>query len=141
MTAFEESWKFLKALPEQTMFLPPSNIRNLTENPEDYRYYEGYKADDRGNRAVGTVHPAIQSLLRRISTTDNVDEQGNRISNLNLNAYRENALRDNRIRNEIKGMIVGHPERNYNMSRYTQPLDPSTMEYEREFDRVHGDIE
>ena len=23
----------------------------------------------------------------------------------------------------------------------TQPLDPSTMEYEREFDRVHGDIE
>ena len=23
----------------------------------------------------------------------------------------------------------------------TQPLDPSTMEYEKEFDRVHGDIE
>ena len=117
MTAFEESWKFLKALPEQTMFLPPTAPRNLTENPEDYRYYEGYKADDRGNRAVGTVHPAIQSLLRRISTTDNVDEQGNRISNLNLNAYRDNDYNGNDEVYRDRGMIMGHPERNYIMSR------------------------
>lgn len=127
MTAFEESWKFLKALPEQTMFLPPTAPRNLTENPEDYRFsshsavplehYEGYKADDRGNRAVGTVHPAIQSLLRRISTTDNVDEQGNRISNLNLNAYRDNDYNGNDEVYRDRGMIMGHPERNYIMSR------------------------
>ena len=117
MSAFEESWKFLKALPEQTMFLPPTAPRNLTENPEDYRYYEGYKADDRGNRAVGTVHPAIQSLLRRISTTDNVDEQGNRISNLNLNAYRDNDYNGNDEVYRDRGMIMGHPERNYIMSR------------------------
>jgi len=117
MSAFEESWKFLKALPEQTMFLPPTAPRNLTENPEDYRYYEGYKADDRGNRAVGTVHPAIQSLLRRISTTDNVDEQGNRISNLNLNAYRDNDYNGNEEVYRDRGMIMGHPERNYIMSR------------------------
>jgi len=117
MTAFEESWKFLKALPEQTMFLPPTAVRNLTEHPEDYRYEEGYKADDRGNRAVGTVHPAIQSLLRRISTTDNVDEQGNRISNLNLNAYRDNDIDINGKVFRDRGMIMGHPERNYNMYR------------------------
>ena len=55
------AWGLLKALPEQQMFEPAYSKTNLGETRWDG---EGFDAGE-GQRAMGTVHPAIYGLLQR----------------------------------------------------------------------------
>ena len=63
-TPFEDVLIFLKALPEQQMFVE----RTRRENAGDDSYGENYdrpEIDPYGARSMGTVHPAIQGMLQR----------------------------------------------------------------------------
>ena len=61
---FDAAWALLKALPEQQMFVEASPRTNASVDA--YDEYEKYPMiDERGARSLGTVHPAIQSMLRR----------------------------------------------------------------------------
>ena len=89
MTAFDNAWTFLKALPEQQMFREARRRTNASDDP--YFPYWKYGAssetdppiiDEHGARSYGTVHPAIASLLARRKDTE-------RPVNLNLDAGKE----------------------------------------------------
>ena len=62
MGAFEQAWNLLKALPEQQMFYNPTLART-------YGDAHGDDIDEGEQERMGTVHPAIQGMLRRRGQT------------------------------------------------------------------------
>lgn len=88
------AWGLLKALPEQQMFEPAYSKTNLGETRWDG---EGFDAGE-GQRAMGTVHPAIYGLLQReqdrrdreLMGDDHPPRTGERaLPNLNLDTARQ----------------------------------------------------
>jgi hypothetical protein len=90
MTAFNKAWDFLKALPEQQMFVERTPRTNA--GYEGYEEYDDYPEIDRyGARSLGTVHPAIMGMLAR-----NKNEHFQPLNfppNLNLDKGREDDAR------------------------------------------------
>jgi hypothetical protein len=94
--AFDAAWSVLKALPEQQMFVEASPRHNAAVDAYD-EYKEYPMIDERGARSLGTVHPAIQSMLRRRRNPDGTRRDkylyGDRPANLNLDMGRDDAYR------------------------------------------------
>ena len=136
--AFDAAWSVLKALPEQQMFVEASPRRNALEDAyDDYQEYP--MMDDRGARALGTVHPAIASMLRRRRNPDGTptDKYGDRPANLNLDLGQEadiRMIRDQKQgftprRYEVGRSIAQGPEynrRTYDDQRHTDYISGKT---------------
>ena len=123
MTAFNKAWDFLKALPEQQMFIEPMPRDLATTRPEyntagvDHPFMnsasdvgpQSYPEIDRfGARSAGTIHPAILSLLQRHS------EQMGFTPDLNLatGAKESSALNDRYLDSLIGTLIAQSPRYN-----------------------------
>jgi len=94
MTAFEQAWRLLKALPEQHMFIertPRSTLSGAEDFDEDYAHLP--EIDRFGARSLGTVHPAILGILQR--RTDAYHQHHGMSPNLNLDMGENEGLRFN----------------------------------------------
>mgnify|MGYP001029107995 CR=1 FL=1 len=66
MSAFNNAWNFLKALPEQQMFVERTRRQSLDgSEDEDFAQDHLPEIDRYGARSMGTVPPAILGMLQR----------------------------------------------------------------------------
>lgn len=77
----KKAWEFLKALPEQQMFVERSPRENITDDYEIH-HDDRPEIDRYGARSLGTVHPAILGMLQR--RTDDYHQHYGIAPNLNL---------------------------------------------------------
>ena len=92
--AFDHAWVFLKALPEQQMFVertPRSTVSGAEDFDEDYGHLP--EIDRFGARSLGTVHPAILGMLQR--RTDDYHQHYGMSPNLNSDMGAEEGIRFN----------------------------------------------
>ena len=136
--AFDAAWSVLKALPEQQMFVEASPRKNALEDAyDDYQEYP--MMDERGARSLGTVHPAIASMIRRRRNPDGTPTytHSDRQPNLNLDLGREADIRMTRnqkrglapSRYEVGRSIAQGPEYNrrmYDDQRHTDYISGKT---------------
>ena len=104
----KKAWEFLKALPEQQMFVERSPRQNVTDD-YDYEYEDRPEIDRYGARSLGTVHPAILGMLQR--RTDDYHQHYGMSPNLNLDLGAEEDRRmsgasESSIMNERKGLSI-----------------------------------
>ena len=115
MTAFDEAWNLLKELSPSAQAMQ-NTARQFIDDPKMGR-------SDRSD------------AFRRQMNMKYRQNQG--YPNPEMQNYE-------RMASQVKSDFNQAHARGKRMNRFygsNQPLDPSTMEYEREFDRVHGDIE
>jgi hypothetical protein len=116
MTAFDEAWNLLKELSPSAQAMQ-DRARQFINDPK----------------------------MGRSDRADAFHRQMNIEHMRNAQRYSQPQMKDyERMASQgVRDFNQAH-RRGQRMNRFynnTQPLDPSTMEYEREFDRVHGDIE
>lgn len=92
----KKAWEFLKALPEQQMFVERTPRENAGEDGYD-DHYDKPEIDRYGARSMGTVHPAILGMLQR--RTDDYHQHYGMSPNLNLDLGRD---ADTRIQSDRK---------------------------------------
>ena len=97
MTAFNNAWNFLKALPEQQMFVERTRRQSLDgSEDEDFAQDHLPEIDRYGARSMGTVHPAILGMLQR--RTDDYHQTKGISPDLNLDSGKED---DRRMHPEV----------------------------------------
>ena len=88
MSAFNNAWNFLKALPEQQMFVERTRRQSLGGGEdEDFAQDHLPEIDRFGARSYGTIHPAIQGMLQR--RTDDYHQTEGIPPDLNLDSGEE----------------------------------------------------
>ena len=88
MTAFDNAWIFLKALPEQQMFVERTRRENLGGGGDEEEWLDHLPEIDRfGARSYGTIHPAILGMLQR--RTDDFHQTEGIPPTLNLDSGEE----------------------------------------------------
>ena len=121
MRPIDIAFSVLKADPRYQMFEPAYPLSNLAEERYDD---EGFDAGD-GNRALGTIHPAIFGMLQRLKR-QNKFEYGD-LPNLNLDAFeppRRSPSGYQISRDPPAGLLEGHPERYADSMPYGSIDDP-----------------